>query len=42
MKSVWRVYNGGMAKKGDVKTEETAEALPERYPKTNDPSTRLH
>ncbi len=42
IKTVWIVYNGGMAKRVEVKTELTAEELHERYRKASEPVERTH
>ncbi len=42
MKSVQVVYNGGMAKRIEVKTEMTVEKLHERYRQSNDAVERTH
>jgi Transposase and inactivated derivatives len=42
MKSVQVVYNGGMAKRVEVKTDLTAEELHERYRQTKDAVERTH
>lgn len=42
MKSVSIVYNGGMAKRVEVKTELTVEALQKKYRKAKDLAERTH
>src|SRR5258708_13993998 len=42
MKSVQVVYNGGMAKRVEVKTDLTAEELQKRYRQTTDAVERTH